>query len=251
MFGYCFPYLVCVFIVHRWTQNKIVFRHPQDTNAKGKKPEIIFNTKKEWVSTRISCTQKINHLKTLFNNNCLSNLKQTNSNKNETSHAIKKQLNPSLRCFGHDFWDFYKYMFIFKFNYLAYRYIANHRELFEIKTPNWLETIFLFYESWWSFALILDTSCWYQLIDFDSHHCQNKKIYTFDQCLQKKMIKDSKKNMKWNHDEDCKLSAWINTYGRCEQLSNSVLFRLYSDKYFSKFNHVKLKHKLIQFWRIK
>ena len=58
---------------------------------------------KQWVKTRYNMVFSDAQITSLWNNNGMSSVRQTNSNRNEQGHAFKKSMNPSIKQIGHSF----------------------------------------------------------------------------------------------------------------------------------------------------
>ena len=146
---------------------------------------------------------------TLWNNNGMSQVRQSNSNKNEQCHSFKKLMNPRLFSIGHQFWELYRNLFIWKHNYNAIRYIINHRDKFTIDCPNWLNSLLDLFDQFYSFELSLDIKVPFQHIYFDPNYVVNSQILTYEKCVKAGYIKANDKKLKWSRKDDKLLCNWI------------------------------------------
>ena len=123
-----------------------------------------------------------------------------------------KSMNPRITCIGHQFFDLYRNLFIWKHNNNSIQYIVNHLEDFCIESPHWLENSLTLYDKFMSFALDFQLGVPFQTIDFVPNYVETRNTLTFEKCRELGLIKKRNKNLLWLSHYDGLMSEWIHTY---------------------------------------
>ena len=190
-------------------------------------------------------------IEALWNNNGLSNVRQSNSNKNEQSHSFKKSLNPSLRVIGHQFYDLFRNLFIWKHNFNSLRYIINHLDQFFIESPQRIDNLLKLYDDFMSFALDVETGAPFQEVTFDPNYIETVHKLTFTKCKSHGLIKKNNKSLHWTKSHDKLICNWIDTrYSNIYQLTTQIVDQCCVDPQFCLFPASLVSEKIAKFWMI-
>ena len=161
-------------------------------------------------------------------------------------------MNPKLLIIGHQHFDLFRNIFIWKHDHKATQFIYNNLEQFYIQSEDWLENLLDLFDAFYSFGLDIKYDLPFHVITFDPNYIETRHTLTFENCQKLGILKTKHKTMKWTQKHNELISEWIycNTNENEQILTRNIVNRCIAHPHFKIFSQQTVIDKLVKFWSI-
>ena len=148
--NYCFRserQLQCALVgFHLWHENSILYQHKLEKGGS----YLMLSSKQTW-QTRKNVLGCYKTIESLHNNKYTANSRQNVSNQNEQAHMELKTWLSFFQICGPFLWMFYLNLMELKHDYLALKFIKEHRQRFPNLTDKYIDDIWFCFDAFLSF----------------------------------------------------------------------------------------------------